>query len=251
VRRILPGKELAMTDRIKREARERQAVTGESYTSARRAVARQAAAVDAVDPALLAPYPDEDGVTAEELGWRVLPADATQQQRARAEAVWRPVRPDRACRCSGSCHHGEACAEEYQEEAGGPVVRCGGRIIHVDRYPASVFELTVWQDDYGCEVCNEGWSASVTLATVPWGELTTTQTASGPQHATTVYDGVRHPVFRGDDEGDDGDWYDGECADCGHDPAECRCGGPDACPECGGELYSPYGCDCPDEVLAG
>jgi hypothetical protein len=35
-----------------------------------------------VDPVLLAPYPDEDGVVVEELGWRVLPADATPWRRA-------------------------------------------------------------------------------------------------------------------------------------------------------------------------
>jgi hypothetical protein len=232
-----------MTDRIKREARERMAATGESYTAARRAVARQAAGA-VIDPVLLAPYPDEADVTAEELGWRVLPADAAPGQRAHAEAVWRPVRPDRPCRCSGPCHHGEPCGQEYPEEPGGPAVRCGGRFIHVDRYPASVFVLTAWEDDYECEDCGDFWSASIDLPAIPWGELTTTQTVSGPQHATTVYDGVRHPIFRGGD-GEDGD---GLCADCGHDPAECRCDGPRECPECGGELYSPYGCDCPAEV---
>lgn len=231
-----------MTDKIKREARERAAATGEPYTRARRAVARQAAAAVAViDPALLVPYPDEENVTAEELGWRVLPADAGPGQRAHAEAVWRPVRADRPCRCSGPCRHGEACAEEYADD-GGQAAPCGGRVIHADRYPGSMFSLTGWEDVYQCDTCGDVWESSVTLSSVPWGEQQTADTPSGPQTVTTVYSGVRHPNFR-DPGGDEDDDYS-MCPDCLEDP--CTCHEDRGCPECGaGGSGDPYGeCVC-------
>jgi hypothetical protein len=72
------------------------ASTGEPYTVAARVVDQGAAVATAtLDPQLLKPYPDETDVTVEELGWRVLPTDATPRQRARAEAIWRPVAANR------------------------------------------------------------------------------------------------------------------------------------------------------------
>lgn len=226
-----------MTDKIKRDARARMQAAGESYTRARRAVADQATAVAVIAPELLRPYPDEDGVTAEELGWRALPADATPEQRAHAEAVWRPVLADRPCRCSGPCHHGEACTEEYVGD-GGQAAPCGDRMVHVDRYPGSMFSVIGWEDVYRCASCDETWTASVDLPSIPWGELRT----DGPQTVTVIYPGVRHPNFPEVGE----DWYDGVCPDCGELDEYCRCSEVLGCPECGaGGPGDPYGeCVC-------
>lgn len=214
-----------MTDKVKRDARARQAATGEPYARALRAVAGKPGAAP-IDPALLAPYPDEESVTTEELGWRVLPADATPQQRARAEATWRPVRPPRPCRCSGPCLHGAACPGDPDD--GTP---CGGQLIHVDRYPGSLWGVTLWEDSYTCETCDESWTREVELPEVPWGEVQ----APGPDGSqpTIVYEGTRHPVLNDDfwdiEPDDDDVWLDdGACPECGAggagDPyGECAC----------------------------
>jgi len=99
------------SDKARKAAiRGRMAAAGEPYSVAARALRGQTpTATLTIDPQLLTPYPDEQDVKTEELGWRVLPADATPAQRARAEAVWRPVAADRPCRCSGPCHHGRPC----------------------------------------------------------------------------------------------------------------------------------------------
>lgn len=80
------------SDKARKAAiRARMVSTGEPYSVAARARYDQVPAATAtIDRQLLTPYPDEDGVRVEELGWRVLPADATPAQRARAEATWRP-----------------------------------------------------------------------------------------------------------------------------------------------------------------
>jgi hypothetical protein len=109
------------------------------------------------------PYPDEDGVVGEELGWRVLPADATPAQRARAEAVWRAVRPDWPCRCSGPCLHRRACGDD--EQGDGPY---RGLLIHVDRFPGSLFSLVAWNDVYHCADCGEQFDAGIMLEAIPW-----------------------------------------------------------------------------------
>ncbi len=135
------------------------------------------------DPTFLAPYPDERHVTTAELGWRALPADATPAQRARAEAVWRPVTADRPCRCSGQCFHGDACTVDYDTP-------CTGRLIHTDRQAASMLSLTGWQDNYQCDTCG-GTPASdigVDLPNIPWGEKT------GP-NGFKAFPDVRHPNF--------------------------------------------------------
>ena len=124
-------------------------------------------------------------VTDEELGWRALPPDATPAQRARAEAVWRQTASDEPCRCSGPCHHGEPCEEE-PTDAG----RCPGRLVHVDRQPGSLLSLTMWCDNYACDVCGLAPASDigVDLPQIPWGEWT-------GEHAFRAYPDVRHPNF--------------------------------------------------------
>jgi hypothetical protein len=251
----------------KAAVRDRMAATGEPYSVAARALRGQAgagtgSATAVIDPALLVPYPDEAGVTVEELGWRVLPASATAQQRAHAEAVWRPVLPDRACRCSGPCEHGAPCPEEVLDD-NDQAVSCGGRLIHSDRYPGSLFSVIVWEDTYHCHSCGVSGSASVELPAIPWGEVESTDTPDGPRSTTLVYSGVRHPNFADEDtpEYPEGD---GSCRGCGGyalsgllcdgcraegwtdaygmigepDPDENR----EECFECGAS--GPYGCNC-------
>jgi len=212
----------------RRDIRTRMAETGESYTAAGRALAT--AATMTIDPVLLAPYPDETNVELDELGWRVLPADATPQQRAHAEAYWRPVNPDRPCRCSGSCLHGTQC--DFYDHPG---QRCRGLLMHVDRYPGSLFAVEIWEDVHECLDCEAVTTTSVELPAVPWGE-------ENPACGTIVYDKVRHPNFPAEDE-DDG--YDPGCLECGAAPGyRCTCGDePWRCEECGGD-DSAYGCTC-------
>ncbi|RZU46562.1 hypothetical protein EV385_6636 [Krasilnikovia cinnamomea] len=229
----------------KKAIRARMTETGENYTTAARALdavaARPAVAVLEIDPQLLVPYPDElirpEGassrwtpVVAEELGWRVLPADATPQQRAQVEAHWRPVSPARPCRCSGKCLHALQCGEDDD----GPD-RCPGLYIHVDRYPGGMFAVADWQDEYECNVCGEALTTSVELPAIPWGE-------AGP-NGTIVYDNVRHPNFS---EGGYDDGYDPGCFECGAKAGyRCTCGDepePEGCEECG--AGGPYGCNC-------
>lgn len=158
---------------------------------------------------VLQPTPAEikaaPGITAEELGVRALPDDATPGRRAHAEAVWRPeADPTRPCRCSGiGCHHGERCTVgEGEGVAYGVDQRCTGRLVHVDRHPGSLWGLTEWWDTYECTECGEQAEGSVKLPAIPWGEQRP-RDAGGS--TTVVYDGVRHPNFPGidEDEGED------------------------------------------------
>jgi hypothetical protein len=150
----------------------------------------------------------------EEQGVRALPADATPEQRARAEATWRPAWVGEPCRCSGHCHHGTPC--DTSTDPG----RCTGRMVHVDRYPGGVFHLTLWQDEYVCATCEEEGDGSVTLPDLPWGQVN--------DSAITVFDGVRHPAFR-DDTDPDNDGFDDDlrqryCNECGADSHyACHC----------------------------
>lgn len=215
----------------KSEIRDRMATTGERYSVAARAITAAAAvATITIDPALLAPYPDEQGVTAEELGWRVLPADATPEQRARAEAIWRPVSPDRPCRCSGPCDHGDVCDE------------CDDRITHVDRYPGGILTVDDWEDVYQCGTCGYSYTRSVELPAVPFAAFT--PNPDGVGGVTRVFPGVRHPNFP--DEGEeDSDGYDPGCFECGARAGyRCTCDDePQTCDECGGGS-GPYDCQC-------
>ncbi|MDO0939298.1 hypothetical protein QQY66_49230 [Streptomyces sp. DG2A-72] len=156
----------------------------------------------------------ELGIRAEELGIRALPETATPAQRAHAEAVWRPNEdPAAPCRCSGiRCHHGERCEVEFSDG------QCDGRLIHVDRHPGSMFELTAWYDTYGCEGCRETFETTVTLTEIPWGEVRTRAQLDGTERTLStgtddrvivLFDGIRHPNFPDSTpEEDDGDELD-------------------------------------------
>jgi len=226
----MPADQRALT----RAARERAASTGETYTAARAALlAAHGTTTATIDPVLLAPYPNETGVVGvDELGWRVLPADATPQQRARAEANWYPVAPARPCRCSGSCLHATRCGHPDDGED-----RCPGLLIHLDRYPGGLFAVDDWEDRYECVECRAGIIMGVELPAVPWGE---------PRDGGIgVFDDVRHPNFP-DDE-DQGSGYDPGCFECGAKAGyQCTCGDePDTsfgCDECG--AGGGYGCNC-------
>lgn len=222
--------------------------------------AEHAAQKRGIDPQFLYPYADEQGVKTEELGWRALPADATPAQKAHAEAVWRPVAPDRPCRCSGPCRHGQTCGCEWADGT------CDAKLIHVDRYPGSMFSLIVWEDVYECPECGATAQGNVDLPDIPWGEH-----PDGNPHAMSLFSGVRHPGFR-DPDAPEHPEGDGSCRNCGAYALSgflcdgCRAAGwtdyygmveepdPDdprylasigACPECGaGGPGDPYGeCD--------
>ncbi|MEU2395047.1 hypothetical protein [Streptomyces sp. NPDC007369] len=199
-------------------ARALQAAEGIGYQEALRRV--KAAAEPATEPPTptpaavayaLEPTPAEAalGITAEELGVRALPADATPAQRAHAEAVWRPeTDPAKPCRCSGrNCRHGAPCAEEDYAPP------CTGRMIHVDRHPGSMFDLTAWYDVYECDGCGETFETTVMLPDLPWGEVRTREEADGERYTgvmgedrvTVIYRGIRHPNFPDRTPGEDGE----------------------------------------------
>ncbi|MET8703607.1 hypothetical protein ABZW10_32870 [Kitasatospora sp. NPDC004723] len=180
------------------------------------------------------------GVTVGTLGVRALAADATPAHRARAEATFcTSAGPDRPCRCSGTgCHQGAPCPDA--EEG------CEGRLVHVDRYPGSMWGLTEWWDSHQCTGCGAVFEGGVELPEIPWGELRESGTGQDgrPTSVTVVYDGVRHPNFP------DGDAEDGlddgpgywlvEEDDLDPDPD-------DLCDECGGTYESAahtYECVC-------
>ncbi|MDI3390024.1 hypothetical protein QIS99_28095 [Streptomyces sp. B-S-A8] len=224
-------------------ARELQRAEGISYHAALDRV-REQNAVDTApqdtttEPAPAAPavayvlQPTEaeaaEGIVPEELGVRALPADASPVQRARAEAVWRTVDdPARPCRCSGTgCRHGEPCDDDSA---------CGGRLVHVDRHPGSLWVVTHWFDVYACAACGDEFGMEVGLPDLPWGE---TQARENGQTSTIVYDGVRHPNFLDPDDIEEyetdleTDYYDHlnsnvHCEDCGAGSGspyeECTC----------------------------
>lgn len=245
------------------------AATGEPYSVAARAVQSgqpDHEPVGVIDPALLAPYPDEDDVEAAELGWRTLPADATPRDRARAEATWRPVHPGRPCRCIGSCKHGHPCPECATGDQLPAYPESSNWLVHVDRYPGSLFTPIIWEDDYQCAACGGTFSMTAELPTVPWAE-------PGATGGLVVFSGVRHPNFPeispDTPEHPDGD---GSCRSCGGYALYgllcdgCRADGwtdfygqvnepdedddPNACPECGaGGRGDPYGeCVCYEDL---
>lgn len=221
----------------KKAIRQRMDATGEKYTTAARAVDAKAetrlgvvTAVLEIEPQLFVPYPDElvrpadadkrwRPVTTEELGWRILAADATPAQRARAESVWRPVTANRPCRCSGKCLHGEPCGDDN----GG----CDGRLIHCDRLAASLLTVFGWYDIYACDSCGAQFDTEVELPDVPWGEAT--------QNGVSQFEGIRRVTFF--------DGNPGCCPECDNDP--CRCDEV-YCAECGADSH--YQCDCNEDA---
>ncbi|MGW5852015.1 hypothetical protein ACWFQ8_29395 [Streptomyces sp. NPDC055254] len=217
-----------------KRAREIQQAEGIGYHDALNRARSELATEPATEPAtgeqpapapaavayILEPTPAEAaaGITAEELGVRALPADATPAQRAHSEAVWRPeIDPTRPCRCSGvDCHHGEPCAEECDDDP-----QCTGRMVHVDRHPGSLFDLTAWYDVYRCtEECEGAFEVTVTLPDLPWGEVRNRDEVEGGRYTgvmgegrvTVIYSGIRHPNFPdrffGEDDEDDEDGRD-------------------------------------------
>jgi hypothetical protein len=144
--------------------------------------------------------------------------------RAVREATYTPTDPDRPCRCSTlqltgkPCHHGSVCADDDDVPAG---ERCQGRLVHVDRYPGSLWGLRMWEDVYVCADCEESFSTERELDGLPWGVAKKTGEITG----TRSFDGVRHPM---DDEAfwegdEDEDYVDPGCPECG-------AGGPDSGP---------------------
>jgi hypothetical protein len=216
-------------DRARRRAvRQRMAETGDSYTTAARILEAAGPAVAVLDTMLLVPYPDETDVDFTELGWRVLPADASPQEKARAEVSWRPVTASRHCRCSGPCYHNHSCSDLS------PGFGCTGRFVHLGRRPELGTEPVVWSDSYRCNECGTVTGDSVTLDTLPWGQAT--------PDGLVVFDGVQVPGLY--DDGDD-DTPQPYCGDCGAWYGyQCTCENDDGyCPECGAG-NAPYGCGC-------
>jgi hypothetical protein len=163
-----------------------------------------------------------DAAAAGELGVAALPADATPAQHARAEALWHPVPVGLPCRCSGPCHHGQPCTTEADDEDR----RCLGRLVHVDRVPGALFELTVWTDEYECDTCGgRGIVSGITLPAIPWGEY-----VDRDGHNTlTPYADVRHPNFKDT-------WP-------GYDPEAGSPAGDGVCRGCGSYALGGYLCD--------
>ncbi|MFI6658031.1 hypothetical protein ACIBL8_21210 [Streptomyces sp. NPDC050523] len=228
-----------MTDRdtAQQRARELQQTEGISYQKALNRVRAEASAQACAEPAdeapssapaaiayVLQPTAAEaaEGITAEELGVRALPADASPELRAHAEAAWRPeADPGRPCRCSGTkCWHGDRCMENYGvESAYGVDLQCEGRLVHVDRHPGSMFEVHVWYDLYRCDTCGEPWDGSPELPDLPWGEVRERSQLDGTERTLSdgrsnsdgpvivMFDGIRHPNFPDDAEEPDPDLF--------------------------------------------
>ncbi len=153
------------------------------------------------------------GVLSNEMTAAVRRTETTAQAAAAREATWRVTETDQPCRCAGdgrggTCFHGQRCGEDEDGDE-----RCPGHLIHVDRYPGSMWGLTTWWDTYSCDTCRDGGCESaVTLPEIPWGA----NRQDGETNTTVVWSGVRHPNFPEipDDapERPDGD---GSCRSCG------------------------------------
>lgn len=195
-------------DREKQDARKRMAITGEKYTEALRGVRLDAREEQAVRDLIWAtvahrnsrrePFLPPERVPEEERGWQGLGPAATPEQKAHAEAWWRPVPAGAPCPCTAPCRHGEPC-----ENWDGESAYCPGRIIHTDRHPglgtwAFYYpgSLSEWWDAYECDTCcqePEGTAdREVHLPDVPWAEETQAQSPEGPRHMILIYPGTRH-----------------------------------------------------------
>lgn len=207
---------------------------GVPYSVAARALAIAERPAPPIDPQLLAPYPHElirpadaderwKPPTTAELGWRVLPADATPQQRAVAESYWRPVTAGLPCRCTGPCHHGEECDGEEQEG-------CPGRLWHGDRRAHLGHGPLVWRDFYVCDTCGDELE-DVVETQVPWGEVV--------DGGLREYPGIRSITVL------PADWQCDECGAANQYHCNCRYSqDQDECEECG--ATGPYDCGCHD-----
>ncbi|MFE0654232.1 hypothetical protein ACFVZH_37380 [Streptomyces sp. NPDC059534] len=90
-------------------------------------------------------------------------------------------------------------------------------MVHFDRHPGSMFDLTAWYDTYECDGCGEPFEVTVTLPDLPWGEVRTRAEVDGERytgamnggHVTVIYQGIRHPNFpdhvRGEGDEDERD----------------------------------------------
>lgn len=200
---------MATSQGRRQEIRARMAETGEPYSVARRAIEadpvreclacrRRPSDLEPVS-ADASPYRvagwkcgDCSPLRVDELGVAALGADATPEQKARAEALWRPVlNPDQPCRCSGgsqdgSCRHGRPCMFDDEDDD------CG-RLVHIDRHAEGMFSgVETWWDTYECAECGERWFQGEVLPDVPWGTLK--PNPAGGYDFTTFPD-IRHPNF--------------------------------------------------------
>lgn len=67
---------------------------------------------------------------------------------------------------------------------------CSGRLLHTDRYPGSLLQLTSWHDEYVVDTCGASVDHDIHLPEIPWGERPEPE-----DNLTVVYDEVRHPYF--------------------------------------------------------
>lgn len=130
-------------------------------------------------------------------------ASSLEEARAAYEATFATAAVDQPCRCSTKkelgkpCSHGRPCADPDD-----PDDQCDGRLVHVDRYPGSMFSTKVWEDVYVCNNCRTELYDAVTLGGLPWGEQHTIPFGAGGETTTktVVYDGTRHPAFPDEDD---------------------------------------------------
>ncbi|MDJ0345913.1 hypothetical protein QMK19_35355 [Streptomyces sp. H10-C2] len=166
---------------LQQRARELQAAEGMGYTQALASVREQAGTLVYV----LQPTAAEaaDGITAEELGVRALPAHATPAQKARAESLWRSSPAHAPCRCSGGCDHGKPCDILPTDDP----QHCAGLQVHVDRLAARDV-ITTWFDVHECAVCGDIEESEIEQPDLPWGD---TQADADDDQDPDAYAGVR------------------------------------------------------------
>lgn len=195
-------------DYEKKTTRRRMAVTGEKYTVALRNIRIQGSEDPEVQEMIWAlaahrnarkdPFLPPGRIPVEERGIRALGPDPAPEQKAHAEAWWRPVPASEPCPCSGQCSHGEPCSQE------GGFEYCPGHMIHTDRtprnydwslpkYPPRLFS---WDDNAECDTCHSSEpGGGADLPEVPWGEWSQARSPEGPRRMVLIYPGSRHPFL--------------------------------------------------------